>query len=72
MQDKSHISLEVNEMSSNKPRIATYTTESTVRKFKILAAYNNMSMSELNHCLILNAIEDFESEHGEITISDIK
>ena len=29
------------------PRISTYIDEDTIKKFKIVASYNNMSMSEL-------------------------
>ena len=29
------------------PRISTYIDQETIKKFKIVASYNNMSMSEL-------------------------
>lgn len=49
-------------MPSKKPRIATYTTEENLRKFKIVAAYNNKSMSEYLATLIEKSIKEFE-EH---------
>lgn len=58
-------------MPSNKPRIATYTTEESVRKLKIISAYCNKSMSEYMGYLIDKAIEEYEKEHGEIKLSDM-
>lgn len=55
-------------MPSNKPRIATYTTEENVRKFKIIAAYKDKSMSDYLSEIIDNTIKNFEAEHGEIKI----
>lgn len=55
-------------MPSNKPRIATYTTDNNLKKFKIIAAYQNKSMSEYLSLLIDKSIKDFESEHGEIIL----
>ncbi len=58
-------------MPSVKPRIATYTTEEKLRKFKIVSAYNNVSMSEYLAQLLEKAIIDFEAEHGEIKIDEM-
>lgn len=55
-------------MPSNLPRIATYTTKDNVKKFKILSAYKNLSMSEYLSVLIDNCIAEYEAEHGEIKI----
>lgn len=55
-------------MPSNKPRIATYTTEENVRKFKIISAYKGKSMSDYLSDIIDNTIQSFEAEHGEIKI----
>lgn len=57
-------------MPSNKPRIATYTTDNNLKKFKIIAAYQNKSMSEFLSLLIDKSINDFESEHGEIILQN--
>ena len=56
-------------MPSQKPRISTYTDEKTIRKFKIIAAYNNVSMSDYVKQLINDAIEKHEAQHGEIKLS---
>lgn len=55
-------------MPSQKPRISTYTDEKTVRKFKIIAAYNNCSMSDYVKQLINDAIKEHETQHGEIQL----
>ena len=55
-------------MPSNKPRIATYTTDENVRKFKVIAAYKDKSMSDYLAELINKAIQEFEVEHGQIMI----
>lgn len=59
-------------MPSNKPRVATYTTESNIRKLKIISAYCNKSMSEYMELLIDRAIGEYEQEHGEIMLSDME
>lgn len=43
-------------MGSNKPRIATYTDEKTLKCFKIISAVNNCSMSEYLEKLIKQEI----------------
>lgn len=58
-------------MPSNKPRIATYTDDDTVKKFKVVAAYHDMSMSEFTHYLIKKAIENHEKENGIICIKTL-
>lgn len=55
-------------MPSNKPRIATYTTEINLRKFKIIAAYKGKSMSDYLSILISECITKFEAEHGTIDL----
>lgn len=55
-------------MSSDKPRIATYTDKITVNKFKIIAAYNNLSMSEYLDSIVKQAINKHEKEHGPIIL----
>lgn len=56
-------------MPSNKPRVATYTTEKNIRKLKVISAYCNMSMSEYMEFLIDKAIGEYERENGEIKLS---
>ena len=53
-------------MPSNKPRIATYTSQESVDKFKVIASLNRMSMSEYLNYLVEKSISDYETEHGEI------
>lgn len=55
-------------MPSQKPRVATYTDEITIRKFKIIAAYNNKSMSEYLQEIISNNIAAYEHQHGPIVL----
>lgn len=55
-------------MPSQKPRIATYTSEEKQRKFKIVAAYQGKSMSEYLEILIDKAITEHEKEYGTIPI----
>ncbi len=57
-------------MPSQKPRVATYTTKTNVRKLKIISAYNDMSMSEYIEYLIDIAITDYENENGEIILKE--
>ena len=59
-------------MATTKKRIATYVTEETIKKFKIVAATKNKSMSEYAEILILKAIEKYEIECGEIKIENNK
>lgn len=57
-------------MATTKKRIATYVTEKTVKKFKIVAATKGKSMSEYTEILISKAIEGYEVEHGEIKVEE--
>lgn len=57
-------------MPSTKPRIATYTTEEIIQKFRIVAAYKGKSMSDYLQTIIDDAITTFEQEHGEIIVPD--
>lgn len=53
-------------MATDKKRIATYVTEETVKKFKIVSATKDKSMSEYTEILIKKAIEEYEYNNGEI------
>ncbi len=57
-------------MATDKKRIAAYVTDEIVKKFKIVAATKNKSMSEYTAVLIIKAIEGYEVEHGEIKIEE--
>lgn len=57
-------------MATTKKRIAAYVTEETVKKFKVVAATKNKSMSEYSEALIMKAVETYEAEHGEIKIEE--
>lgn len=55
-------------MATTKKRIATYVTEETVQKFKVVSATKNKSMSEYAAVLIEKSIEGYELEHGKIIV----
>lgn len=57
-------------MATTKKRIAAYVTDETVKKFKIVSARKNKSMSEYTEMLIQKAIEGYEVEKGEIKIEE--
>jgi len=59
-----------NIMATTKKRIAAYVTDETVKKFKIVSATKNKSMSEYTEMLIQKTIEGYELEHGEIKIEE--
>lgn len=56
-------------MPSNKPRIATYTTEENIKKFRVIAAYKGKSMSDYLSDIIEKTIIEFEKENGTIEIN---
>lgn len=55
-------------MGTDKKRIAAYVDEDIIKKFRIVAASKNKSMSEFTALLIEKAIEGYEVEHGIIKI----
>lgn len=57
-------------MSTDKKRIATYVSDDTVKKFKVVSASKNKSMSEYAAVLIEKAIEGYEVENGKIKVSN--
>lgn len=57
-------------MATTKKRIAAYVTDETVKKYKVVAATKNKSMSEYTKQLIIKAIEGYEVEHGEIRVEE--
>ena len=58
------------EMATDKKRIATYVTEETVNKFRVVAASKGKSMSEYTAILKEKAIEGYEVENGKIKIEN--
>ncbi|MGN0280042.1 MAG: hypothetical protein ACI4C4_11875 [Lachnospiraceae bacterium] len=57
-------------MATDKKRIQAYVTEKTIKKFKLVSAAKNKSMSEYAGILIEKAVEGYEVEHGEIQVVD--
>ena len=57
-------------MATTTKRIAAYVTDETVKKYKVVAATKNKSMSEYTEQLIIKAIEGYEVEHGEIRVEE--
>lgn len=55
-------------MATDKKRIQAYVTDSTLKKFKIVSATKNKSMSEYAALLIEKAVAGYEVENGEIKI----
>ena len=57
-------------MPSKKPYIQIRTDEKTIQKFNFIADKDRRSMSNLGEVLIINHIEEYEAEHGEIRIEE--
>lgn len=57
-------------MATTKKRIAAYVTEETVKKFKIVSATKNKSMSEYAEILIQKAVDEYEQTNGKIKIEE--
>lgn len=55
-------------MTTNKKRIATYVTDDTVKKFRIVSATKGKSISEYAAILIEKSIEGYEVENGTIEL----
>ena len=55
-------------MPSKKPYIQIRTKEETIKKFDYIANKNNRSMSNMGETIILEYIQQYETEHGEIKI----
>lgn len=56
-------------MPSKKPYIQIRTDEKTIQKFDYIAKKDRRSMSNLGEVLVINHIEAYEAEHGEINIT---
>ena len=57
-------------MATTKKRIAAYVTDETVKKFKIVSATKNKSMSEYAEMLIQKAVEEYEQNYGTIKVEN--
>lgn len=55
-------------MATDKKRIATYVTDDTVKKFRVVSATKGKSMSEYAAILIEKSIEGYEVENGTIEL----
>lgn len=57
-------------MPSNKPRLMTYTTEETIKKFEHIAKEESRSMSKELEYIIKEYIKNYETIHGQIEIQE--
>lgn len=55
-------------MPSQLPKIVARTDQTTINKFKIIAAENERSVSQEMVFLVKKAIREYEKERGEIKI----
>lgn len=55
-------------MPSNKPVIVIRTNAQTIEKFKFICSKKNRSMSKQAEKMILDLIQSYEMEYGEIPI----
>ena len=55
-------------MPSQLPKIVARTDKETIEKFKIIAEYNQRSVSQQMVYLVKKEIEQYEQEKGEIII----
>lgn len=62
----------MSKMTTDKKRITTYVEEEKVKKFKIISAHKDMSMSEYIADIINKLILAYEAENGEIKIQNSK
>lgn len=58
-------------MPSKKPVIAIRTTEEIINKFSVICKKENRSMSKQAEKMIIDLIEDYESQHGTINIKNL-
>lgn len=56
-------------MPSNKPRLMTYTTDETIKKFEYIANQENRSMSKELEYIIKLYIQEYEKNNGTINLS---
>ena len=57
-------------MPSNKPVIVIRTSAQTIEKFKFICSKKNRRMSKQAEKMILDLIQSYEVEHGEISIEE--
>lgn len=56
-------------MPSNKPRLMTYTTDETIKKFEYIANQENRSMSKELEYIIKLYIQEYEKNNGTINLT---
>ena len=59
-------------MKKNEKHLSLRIEEELLRKFEYVARYDDRSMNWLLNVMVRKCIEEFEREHGEITISGTK
>ncbi len=57
-------------MPSNKPRLATYTTDSIIKKFQYISDYEKRSASKELEYIVEEYIRNFESNHGQLIVGE--
>lgn len=55
-------------MPSKKPLLMTYTEQTIIDKFKEIAKAENRSMSKELEWIVIQKINEYEQEHGTITL----
>ena len=57
-------------MPSNKPRLATYTSNTIIKKFQYISDYEKRSASKELEYIVEQYINNFENIHGKLIIED--
>jgi succinylglutamate desuccinylase len=57
-------------MPSNKPKLMTYTSNETIKKFQYIASIQKRSASKELEYIIEEHIRNFELKHGELIIEE--
>lgn len=57
-------------MPSNKPRLATYTTDKIIKKFQYISDYEKRSASKELEFIVEEYIRNFESTNGELIVGE--
>ena len=57
-------------MPSNKPRLATYTTDKIIKKFQYISDFEKRSASKELEFIVEEYIRNFELSHGELIVGE--
>lgn len=57
-------------MPSDKPRLATYTNNKTIRKFQYIADIEKRSASKELEFIVDEYISTYEAKHGELIVGE--